>query len=44
MTALETFDTPLDMTEISRTFGVRPTTIDDLVAEQQRNRETASLR
>ena len=29
--ALETFDTPLDMTELSRTFGVRPTTIDELL-------------
>ena len=29
--ALETFDTPLDMTEVSRTFGVTPTTIDELL-------------
>lgn len=32
MAALETFDTPVDMTELSRTFGVTPTTIDDLLA------------
>jgi NADH dehydrogenase len=31
LAALETFDTPLDMTEVSRTFGVTPTTIDDLL-------------
>jgi len=31
LAALETFDTPLDMTEVSRTFGVTPTTIDELV-------------
>ena len=31
MAALETFDTPLDMTEVSRTFGVTPTTIDELL-------------
>jgi NADH dehydrogenase len=31
MAALETFDTPLDMTEVSRTFGVTPTTVDELV-------------
>ena len=35
MAALETFDTPLDMTEVSRTFGVTPTTIDQLLAERQ---------
>lgn len=44
MTALETFDTPLDMTALARTFGVRPTTIDELVTEERRSRETASLR
>ena len=44
MTALEMFDTPLDMTELARTFGVTQTTIDELVAEGQRRRETASLR
>jgi hypothetical protein len=31
MAALETFDTPLDMTEVSRAFGVTPTTIDELL-------------
>jgi NADH dehydrogenase len=31
MAALETFDTPLDMTEVSQTFGVTPTTIDELL-------------
>ena len=31
LAALELFDTPLDMTEISRTFGVTPTTIDELL-------------
>jgi uncharacterized protein YbjT (DUF2867 family) len=31
MAALETFDTPLDMTEVSRTFGMTPTTIDELL-------------
>jgi len=31
MAALETFDTPLDMTEVSRTFGVTPTTVDELL-------------
>ena len=31
MAALDTFDTPLDMTELSRTFGVTPTTIDELL-------------
>lgn len=31
LAALETFDTPLDMTELSRTFGVTPTTIDELL-------------
>ena len=35
MAALETFDTPLDMTEVSRTFGVTPTTINELLAERQ---------
>ena len=35
MATLETFDTPLDMTEVSRTFGVTPTTIDELLAGQQ---------
>jgi NADH dehydrogenase len=35
MAALETFDTPLAMGEVSRTFGVTPTTIDDLLAEMQ---------
>jgi NADH dehydrogenase len=32
MAALETFETPLDMAEVSRTFGVTPTTIDELLA------------
>ena len=31
MAALEMFDTPLDMAEVSRTFGVTPTTIDELL-------------
>ena len=31
LAALETFDTPLDMTEVSRTFGVTLTTIDELL-------------
>jgi NADH dehydrogenase len=31
LAALETFDTPLDMTEVTRTFGVKPTTIDELL-------------
>jgi uncharacterized protein YbjT (DUF2867 family) len=35
MAALETFDTPLDMSEVSLTFGVTPTTIDELLAERQ---------
>jgi uncharacterized protein YbjT (DUF2867 family) len=45
MAALETFDTPLDMTEVSRTFGVTPTAIDELLigfAEFQ-SRETPPL-
>ena len=37
MAALETFDTPLDMSELARSFGVRPTTIGELVAEVQRS-------
>ena len=32
LAALETFDTPLDMTETSRTFGVTLTSLDDFVA------------
>ena len=40
LAALETFDTPMDMTELARTFGVTPTTIDQLlVAERQTTRE-----
>jgi len=42
MAALETFDTPLDMTEVSRTFGVTPTTIDELLAERQAAEKTKS--
>ena len=42
MAALETFDTPLDMTEVSRTFGVTPTTIDELLAERQSAEKTKS--
>jgi len=46
MAALETFDTPLDMTEVSRTFGVTPTTIDELLASfaDFQSREAASVR
>jgi NADH dehydrogenase len=44
MAALETFDTPLDMSHLSRTFGVRPTTIDELLADEQRTSATALLR
>jgi NADH dehydrogenase len=32
MAALETFDTPLDMSPLSHTFGVSPTAIEELVA------------
>ena len=40
LAALETFDTPMDMTELARTFGVTPTTIDQLLAaERQATRE-----
>ena len=39
MAALETFDTPLDMSELSRTFGVTPTTIDELLAERHATTE-----
>ena len=39
MAALETFDTPMDMTELARTFGVTPTTIDDLLAAMRPSRE-----
>jgi len=42
LAALETFDTPLDMTEVSRTFGVTPTTIDELLAERQAAEKTKS--
>ena len=42
MAALETFDTPLDMTEVFRTFGVTPTTIDELLAERQAAEKTKS--
>jgi len=31
LAALETFDTPLDMTDALRTFGVTPTTVDELL-------------
>jgi hypothetical protein len=31
LTALETYDSPLDMTEPSRTFGVPPSTLGDFV-------------
>ena len=34
VTALDTFDSPLDMTSTARTFGVRPTTLDELVARE----------
>jgi uncharacterized protein YbjT (DUF2867 family) len=40
MAALETFDTPLEMSGLSRTFGVTPTTIDDLLATMRASRET----
>ena len=33
LTALETYDSPLDMTEPSRTFGVRPTRLRDFVRD-----------
>ena len=33
LTALETYDSPLDMTEPSRTFGVPPSTLGDFVRE-----------
>lgn len=33
LTALETDDSPLDMTELSRTFGVAPTTLGDVVRD-----------
>lgn len=33
LTALETYDSPLDMTEPSRTFGVPPTTLGDFVRD-----------
>jgi uncharacterized protein YbjT (DUF2867 family) len=33
LTALETYDSPLDMTEPSRTFGVPPSTLDDFVRD-----------
>ena len=42
LAALETFDTPLDMTEVFRTFGVTPTTIDELLAERQAAEKTKS--
>jgi NADH dehydrogenase len=32
LAALETFDSPIDMAETARTFGVRPTTIDEVLA------------
>ncbi len=31
LAALDTYDSPLDMTELSRTYGVRPTTLSDFV-------------
>ncbi len=33
LTALETYDSPVDMTEPSRTFGVLPSTVDDFVRD-----------
>lgn len=33
LTALETYDSPLDMTETSRAFGVPPSTLDDFVRQ-----------
>jgi uncharacterized protein YbjT (DUF2867 family) len=33
LTALETYDSPLDMTELSETFGVPPSTLGDFVRE-----------
>jgi len=32
LAALETFDSAIDMTQTARTFGVRPTTVDELLA------------
>lgn len=43
MAALETFDTPMDMTELSRTLGVTPTTIDDLLAAMRTSRRAETI-
>jgi hypothetical protein len=32
MAGLEAFDSPVDMTDAARTFGVTPTSVDDFVA------------
>jgi hypothetical protein len=34
VTALDTFDSPVDMTNTASTLGVRPTTLDELMAQQ----------
>lgn len=33
LTAIDTYDSPIDMTELSAAYGVTPTTLDDFVRD-----------
>jgi uncharacterized protein YbjT (DUF2867 family) len=43
LTALEAFDTPLDMTSTASMFGVTPTTLDEFVANELREKSGTSI-